>query len=136
MKHNSSTWPVLALLPSPGTFRPESDLPTSGQGGVYLLVDDEGEIQYIGQSWDIHERIRTHRREATKPFTRVFWYPVADHSDRLLFESLLILCARPRCNRSVTVGFTTEGRVHDFTKAHYARLKARGKARRAKSSPA
>lgn len=39
--------------------------------GVYFLCED-GKVNYVGQSKDIKARIRTHRREKSKPFESVF----------------------------------------------------------------
>ena len=106
MDLSTPNWPFLGAIPRPTDAKSESCLlegsvPVSG---VYLLWDSNGQLVYVGQSADIARRLTEHRKEGTKPFLRATFFPVADHSDRLRVESILILCALPPYNRHCTIG--------------------------------
>jgi excinuclease UvrABC nuclease subunit len=127
-EHDDS-WPLLAAIPPPSQWLPEDEL-GDWQPGVYLLISSEGEVDYIGQSGNIKERLKQHRREDKKKFERVRWIECLSQSDRLQYEGILILTTRPRYNRGVWVGLRANGTLHDYTKAHFARVKATSQRRK------
>lgn len=126
---NSPEWPVLAALPPPAAFLSTDVIEEDYTPGVYLLIAEDGEIVYIGQSSNVRSRIATHRREGKKQFHHARFIECIGHSDRLLYEALAVLSSRPRYNRAICLGFTREGTIYDFTKGTFARLKA-GRAKR------
>lgn len=79
--------------------------------GVYVLLNLAGAPVYVGQSSDILRRLEEHRlgTEAlargyeTKPkdFHRALYQPIADLSDRLRLEGILILALTPHLNRAL-----------------------------------
>lgn len=86
-------------------FQTEADLPKQASvKGLYLLLDG-GVVVYVGQSADIRGRLRTHRREAKKPFETILWWACPAESDRLRLEGVLILALLPRFNRGLALGF-------------------------------
>lgn len=96
---------AIDALPSLNEFKNERDLPASPVAGVYLLLA-ESAIVYIGQSQNIRQRLRDHRREGKKRFDHAVWYPIPDKMSRLLTEGILILAELPMYNRQVALGLS------------------------------
>lgn len=95
-------------------FRP---FPKLAGPGVYAYWDAEGTLLYIGQSGDVKGRRRAHER--TKKWgdqiATALYCPLADASERLIAETVLILRHFPKHNRSVKLGISsTKGRVHEI----------------------
>lgn len=93
-------------VPRPDDFKGEGDLVREKDlvAGVYLLVDFDGKVVYVGQSGAIQLRARQHRR-STKRFSTIQYYPVEDVLSRLWIEGILILGLRPKYNRALSLGF-------------------------------
>jgi hypothetical protein len=66
--------------------------------GVYFLFHNE-EIVYVGQSSDVHFRIRQHK---DKQFNRVFYKAIPPEVDILAVEKHFILKFRPKYNYETT----------------------------------
>jgi hypothetical protein len=67
---------------------------TPYRAGVYLLFRD-GDVVYVGQSKDVHERVDTHRRVFDHAF--ISYVP---HGLLLIYEAVLIRAFRPKFNKS------------------------------------
>ena len=93
-------------------FKPESELAIEPTPGLYILFR-ESTIVYIGQSGDIRERLRTHRKEGKKIFDRVTHCFCDDLSERLRLEGILILLHTPKYNRALLLGLSN-GRTHEI----------------------
>jgi excinuclease UvrABC nuclease subunit len=134
----SPRWPVLKSLPGPDQFTPVQNLDTEPYpvAGIYFLVDEEGQIVYVGQTGNVKERIRQHTKQGTKRFADACYWECISASDRLAFEGILILASRPRYNRSVNIGIATEGRCYDLTRSTFARLGASSRRKSAKKKAA
>lgn len=105
-------WPDTgAHLPTLASFEKEEALAhTAGPvPGVYLLWRD-AVIMYVGQSADIHARIRTHRGERLKDFHTFTFYRIPDEMSRLKTEGILILYFTPIYNAGLNLGMRN-GRV-------------------------
>ncbi len=124
-------WPLLDNIPPPFCFEGEALLAAHGVvGGVYLLWDLGGNLVYVGQSFDIANRLSQHRKEGTKEFHRATWIAVADKALRLRYEGILILASCPPYNRSIQLGLASDGRVWDSTRLAFG---SGNKARKPKS---
>jgi excinuclease UvrABC nuclease subunit len=120
----SNIWTNDLLPPGVLAWYTEDDLDRDPMPvpGLYALCDEEDEPLYIGQSNDIKRRLNEHRKQGTKKFARIRYYPVYQFSERLRLEAILILCTRPQYNRAVNVGIRANGTCYDTTKATFARL--------------
>ena len=104
-----------ARLPESSEFQDEAVLADHPEPypGVYLLINDAGEVVYVGQSHDCEVRIGTHRRERTKLFTTTQLYHETDRSARLKIEGMLILSLTPQYNKALYLG-VHDGRVWEI----------------------
>jgi len=123
------TWPTIAALPQPNSFKAEFTLhdepgPVSG---LYCLWGARGDLLYVGQSTNIVRRLGEHRAIAagrerrraeqnkpshslqTEEFTHATWYPCGDYHTRLQLEGILILAALPSHNRLLYLGIAPGG---------------------------
>jgi hypothetical protein len=73
-------------------------LPTAWTGIYFLNL--EGSIQYIGQSSDVHARIREHTRGKRIKFDRAVWIE-RDVTDLDYLEAAYIKQCRPPLNRGI-----------------------------------
>lgn len=138
---SSTTWPVLAAVPTPADFLSEDALSGQIQPGIYLLYDLDGTVSYVGQSCDVARRLDEHRgtkpsyaqlfETAAKDFHRAVWWPCADPHDRLRIEGILILALTPRYNRALSLRITP-GRVSqvDFSAPRVGKRAGKGVAAR------
>lgn len=79
--------------------------------GVYMVYGPKGDLLYVGQSGNIRGRLRTHAREKSwwrKP-SKIRAHLLADVSERLLLETLLILRYAPAHNKTIKLGLNKEG---------------------------
>jgi hypothetical protein len=67
--------------------------------GIYFLIF-EGSIQYIGQSSDVHARIKEHTRAKRVKFDRAVWIE-CDVADLDYLEASYIKQCRPPLNRGI-----------------------------------
>ena len=67
--------------------------------GVYFLLDEKGEVIYVGQSNNIAVRVQDHRSRGLK-FHRVFAIEESDETVRLLKENVFLVAMGPRENLS------------------------------------
>lgn len=109
-------------------FSPIDELPPFFSG-VYLLLDADGEILYVGQSGDVPSRVRTHRRQQKwrAAIDAVKAYPLGDPDDRLTLETLIFLRYRPPHNRTVKLSKRKDGSIFE---CQFARFDAKGSRRK------
>lgn len=81
--------------------------------GVYLFRTSKGCAIYVGQSGDVFQRYRQHRRKKWFAEDLEFWaLEIEGQSDRLVAETVLILRERPLQNRAVKLGLRKDGSVY------------------------
>ncbi len=64
--------------------------------GVYALLDDCGNMLYIGQASDMRARINEHRSIS---YTQIWFLPLIDWKARYLVELAAILAFEPKFNK-------------------------------------
>lgn len=79
--------------------------------GVYMLLDDHGNILYIGQSRNIHWRVACHTMEGRIPFTRTE-IAACRRCDMDAVEQYLIRLHEPPYNYTYTKRATRERGPH------------------------
>lgn len=103
-------------------FRP---FPKVAAAGVYAYWDAKGNLLYIGQSGNVNARRKAHaRKKWGVAIARERYCPIADASDRLIAETVLVLRHFPRHNRAIRLGLShASRRVHElqFLKSTTAR---------------
>jgi hypothetical protein len=76
------------------------DILESGKISAVYLLWNEGELLYVGQSYDVAQRIRTHKKEGRIPFTEYAY--LAIHPEvRTQMETHLINQYKPKYNRYI-----------------------------------
>lgn len=84
--------------------------------GLYIFRDADGTPIYIGQSKNIPQRLKEHKRRAR-------WYPKVssvtvllevDPSARLCAEAVLQLRYRPRYCRAIKLALSNDGTLHEI----------------------
>jgi len=98
-------------LPDLGELLPEERL-LAGIPGIYFLLN-AGRVVYIGQSSDIHSRLKQHRKDPKKRFSQVLWYHMGCWKSRLRWEAILIFQYLPCHNRRIDLGITPTGGVYE-----------------------
>lgn len=73
-------------------------LDVSTVSGIYFLIDEKGEVVYVGQSINVHARIAQHESDSHKVFSRAKVIPCRKDELRTL-EMRYIAEHRPRYNR-------------------------------------
>jgi GIY-YIG catalytic domain-containing protein len=123
---NLPAWPTLADLPRPDQFKSEDDLAQESRPvcGLYILINLSGDVVYVGQSSNIQARLRQHRRDATKKFRTLEYYPLDSELSRLQLEAILILALLPRHNRALALGLAP-GKVWELAYSFNARPRTR-----------
>lgn len=111
--------PTRSETTSPVSSKSETELGAAPVGGVYVLLLGDC-IVYVGQSADIRERLRTHRKEGVKKFDSAVFYPVDDPTDRLRTEGILILQHLPIHNAALLLRIS-HGRVSEIRFSHKRR---------------
>ena len=80
---------------------------TAQVSGIYFVVDDEGEIIYVGKSVNLAKRIRIQQRNYPKE--RFLWKKKeSPYYDLLSEESFWISVLRPKYNRTINCGLNYE----------------------------
>ncbi len=92
------------------------DIESSFYPGVYALLDVDGKPLYVGQSGDIPQRLREHRKTKRwyEKVDRVLVLLAPDLQDRLLAETVLQLKYRPRHCRAIKLGFNKDGTLTEL----------------------
>jgi excinuclease UvrABC nuclease subunit len=81
--------------------------------GIYFLLDtypDGDEVVYVGQSLDIHKRIRSHLSEDVKDFNLFAFIEVEDPQLLNEMEERFILKYLPKYNKRLPDGSVIPGR--------------------------
>lgn len=65
--------------------------------GIYFLFDKD-ELVYIGQSYSVLERVKTHKDTRVKIFDSFAYVKVSDYAERLMRERQLIKTYSPKYN--------------------------------------
>jgi len=96
------------------------------KAGVYLLVNKNGYLEYIGQSFFIQNRLNNHHR-FTPDRHRIFVMEIKDEKQRLKTEGSLILRLQPALNQQGKYPFNTakkatDSSVCDFHKQFFSTL--------------
>lgn len=68
-----------------------------GITGIYLLIDEDKSVVYVGTSQNIGMRISQHIHQRMKHFTQIVFIPVADYT-RQIIEGVLIAILKPKYN--------------------------------------
>lgn len=110
-------------------FKHETHLRDRLVSGIYCLYDN-GQLVYIGQSYNILGRLAQHRRAKQYTFTDATFLPIYDEGERLRWEGIFILFYHPPGNRAIYLGLR-DGKVWEIG---YKRKKTTPTARAAKGS--
>jgi excinuclease UvrABC nuclease subunit len=83
--------------------------------GLYAFFNGAGTPIYIGQSKNVPQRLKEHRRKPWYKFvesSRVLTF--ADESERLCAEAVLQLRHRPRFCRAIKLGLANDGTLREL----------------------
>jgi excinuclease UvrABC nuclease subunit len=101
--------PLLVMISDFEEFKPAAFI----FPGVYVFRDKKGHFVYIGESKNIPQRLKQHKKKkwfSEELDVTVLW--CADAEARLTAETAMILRYRPRENKAIKIGLSKTGGLY------------------------